>query len=170
MSEQPETRQPETRLEALLSSVSVAEVLETAMAFELNAARLYTSLAGTVAPEMRPLVEELAAEETEHHRLLCELAKDPEFEDHLTHRVEKPTTLDEFSAYVQTPRLPADPLDDDLLAYAQDRERVAYEHYEHLAELATAAPLRSLFRFLRDEEKKHEDKLASRWATMFSIL
>lgn len=161
--------QRETRLQPFLSDMTVAEVIETAMQFELNAFRLYRGLANGVRPELRPLVEELAAEELEHHRLLSTLAEDPELAAPLTERIRKPATADQFGAFVNLPHLPPDPLDDDLLAYAQDRERIACEHYGHLAEVAPQGAVRALFRFLSAEERKHEEKLTTRWATMFSI-
>jgi rubrerythrin len=161
--------QRETRLQPLLASMTVGEVLQTAMTFELNAARLYRTLAETVRLEVRPLVEELATEETEHHRLLRQLSQNQGMVERLKERIRTPATAQEFRAYVNLPELPADPLDDDLLEYAQDRERIAFEHYAHLADVAMPGPLRDLFRFLRDEEGKHAGRLATRWATMFSV-
>jgi rubrerythrin len=161
--------QRETHLQPFLSDMSVAEVIATAMQFELNAFRLYRGLADGVRPELRPLVEELAAEELEHHRLLSTLAEDPELAARLTERIRRPATADQFGAFVNLPHLPSDPLDDDVLAYAQDRERIACEHYAHLADVAPEGAVRALFRFLSAEEQKHEQKLTTRWATMFSI-
>ena len=162
--------QRETRLQPFLSDITVAEIIKTAMQFELNAFRLYRGLADSLRPELRPLVEELAAEELAHHKLLSTLAEDPELAARLTERVQKPTTAEQFGAFVNLPHLPPDPLDDDLLAYAQDRERIACEHYEHLAEVALEGAVRAVFRFLSAEEQKHEERLTARWARMFSIL
>jgi rubrerythrin len=161
--------QRETRPQPFLSEIAVADIIEMAMQFELNAFRLYRGLADSLRPELRPLVEELAAEELEHHRLLSTLAEDPELAARMTERIRKPTTTDQFGAFVNLPHLPPDPLDDDVLAYAQDRERVACEHYGHLAEIAPEGTVRDLFRFLSAEEQKHEEKLTTRWARMFSI-
>ncbi|MEJ2325675.1 MAG: ferritin family protein [Chromatiaceae bacterium] len=163
------TDQQETRLQPFLPDITVAEVIETAMQFELNAFRLYRGLADRLRPELRPLLEELAAEELEHHRLLRTLAEDPESAAGLTELIRKPTTAGQFGAFVNLAHLPTDPLDDDVLAYAQDRERIACEHYGHLAEAAPEGAVRKLFRFLSAEEQKHEEKLTTRWARMFSV-
>jgi rubrerythrin len=161
--------QREARLQPLLSSTTIDQALETAMAFEHSAHRLYISLAATLRAELRPLLEELAAEELEHYRLLSELARDEQCAALVSSKITAPTSTDRFATYVNLPRLPTDPLDDDILEYARDRERVAFEHYAHLAELAPDGPVRDLFRFLRDEERKHEQQLETRWATTFSV-
>jgi rubrerythrin len=161
--------QRETRLQPFLSDLTFAEAIETAMQFELNAWRLYCRLADSVRPELRPLVDELAAEELEHHKLLSDISKDPDCAARLAERIPAPASADQFGAFVNLPHLPPDPLDDDLLAYAQDRERIASEHYGHLAEIASKGSLHDLFRFLCEQERLHGRQLTARWAKLFSI-
>lgn len=153
----------------MFHNVTVAEALATAMAFELTAFRFYNGLASRLRPEVRSLVEELAAEELEHYRLLSLLAEDEQIADHLRAGMESPATTADFTTYTRFPELSADALEDDLLDYADARERIACEHYGYLAELTPAGPLRDLFAFLRREEEGHANKLATRWASLFSI-
>ena len=151
-------------------TMTLAEALQAAMAFEDTAHRFYRVLAEQVHPEMRPLVLELASEEQHHHRLLAELAADPALEDHLGSLIETPPSDTGFADYIPLPDLPAEPVEDDILAYAEAREQIAREHYGYLAELAPHGPLRDLFRFLYQEEQRHADNVARRWTTLFSIL
>ena len=78
---------------------------------------------------------------------------------------------DAIGDYVNLPMLEDDeePAEESLLECAQSRERIAFEYYAYLAELTPSGPLRDLFEFLRDEEKKHEHDIQTRWATVFSI-
>jgi len=151
-------------------SITLAQALATAMAFELTAFRFYSDLAPRLRPEVRSLAEDLAAEELAHYCLLNDLSEDEQLADHLRAGVESPATAAEFTTCTPLPELPGDALEDDLLGYAEAREHIAREHYGYLAELAPAGPLRDLFTFLRREEEKHADKLATRWAILFSIL
>lgn len=152
------------------SDMTIAEALETAMEFELASLRFYRSLAPKVREEVRPLVRELAEEERRHYRLLVELARDAAFAEHLRTSIERPSTSDELASFISLPALPNDPIDDDILEYAEAREQIAREHYGYLAEITPSGPLRDLFALLRDEESKHASGIGARWSKMFSIL
>jgi rubrerythrin len=148
-------------------SITLAQARATAMAFEIAAFRFYSDLAPRLRPEVRSLAKDLAAEELEHYRLLNDLSEDEQLADHRAGGDRRPAA--EFTTCTRL-RSSRDALEDDLLAYAEARERIAREHYGYLAELAPAGPLRDLFAFLRREEERHAGMLSTRWAILFSIL
>jgi rubrerythrin len=150
--------------------MSLAEVLEAAMAFEMSAYRFYSELRERLRPEARTLADELAEEELDHYRLLASIAKKPDLANYLRRRISRPQTEGTFEKYISLPELPGDAIEDDLLAYAEAREQIAREHYGYLAETAPAGPLRDLFIFLRNEEQTHVERLTSRWSKLFSVL
>jgi rubrerythrin len=113
---------------------------------------------------------ELAAEEQDHHRILAEMASDPDLEEHLRARIVRPPTATRFQACIHLPALPEQPIEDDVLSYAEACEELAREHYGHLAEATPKGPLRDLFVFLHREEQRHAERMSARWSTMFSIL
>jgi rubrerythrin len=150
-------------------SMSFGDALLSAMAFERNAHEFYKTLAQRSHPETKPLVLELAAEELKHLELLRGLDADVDFARVRSQRVLIPSTQERFDAYTAIPELPSDATEDDILNYAEGMERIAYEYYRYLAEQAEAGPLRELFKFLRDEESRHEAGIQSRWAETFSV-
>lgn len=154
----------------LSAMMSLSEALETAMSFELRAYQFYLELAARVESEVRPLVLELAAEEQDHHRILAEIAADPHLEEHLRARIATPPTAGRFQACVHLPALPEQPIEDDVLSYAEACEELAREHYGYLAEATPKGPLRDLFLFLHQEEQRHAERVSTRWSTLFSIL
>jgi rubrerythrin len=132
-------------------SVTLAEALAGAIAFEASARRFYCDLATRVCRKNRELVEELAAEALSHLKLLEEMVEDPDLAEHLQAWVEPPATLSDFGAYVTLP-LDQDHLRvDELLSSVEAPEQIAREHYGYLTELASEGPVRDLFRFLREE-------------------
>jgi rubrerythrin len=149
--------------------MTLAEILDLAMDFELTAHRFYSGLIEKARPEVRPLVHELAAEEKAHYELLQRLSSDKDLVHHLRHGTKKPPTTEAFGDYVDLPPEPHELLEDNLLEYAKSRERIAYEHYAYLAEITPAGPVKDLFELLRDEEEGHTRALERRWSTMFSI-
>lgn len=153
-----------------LASVTLAEALAGAIAFEASAHRFYCDLATRVCPQNRELVKELAAEELSHLKLLEEMAEDPDLAEHLQAWLEPPATLSDFGAYVTLPLDQDDLSVDELLSSAEAREQIAREHYGYLAELTPEGPVRDLFRFLREEEDRHVQRIGARWSTLFSII
>lgn len=162
----------ETSTPSLLKrDLTLREVLDVALGFEKAAHRFYLELIKHVADEVRPLVDELAREEQRHHALLEDLASDASLADKLASTTVTPGPTDaSFRAYVALPLLGDDPDVDQLLDYAAARERIAHEHYAYLAEVASPGPIQALFRFLRDEEQRHEAFVQRRWAETFSAL
>ena len=120
------------------------------MEFEQAAFRFYSDLAEKVNAGVRPLVLDLAAEEKGHIDLLRRVSCATEIGRELTQRVATPPSTEKFGAYVRLHDLPDRPTEDDVLDYAESRERIAYEHYGYLAQLTPPGRLQDLFAFLRD--------------------
>ena len=154
----------------LSPDLSLEQVLETAMAFEAAAHRLYSELADKVREEIRPLVSDLAAEEKRHYEQLHRLARNEDLAEYLLTRIATPPTAPAFDAFVQIPELREDPIEEDVLEYASQRERIAYEHYGYLAETTPSGPVQALFQLLRDEEIGHISALQARELELLSIL
>jgi rubrerythrin len=153
----------------LTTEMTLEQALETAKAFETAAHQFYRQLSRKVRAEIRPLICDLADEEKRHYDLLCDLTRSERINGHLRQRIESPPTAEVFGSYVQIPALPDDPIEEDILAYAASRERIAYEHYGHLAEQTPPGPLKSLFAFLREEEAGHVQSIESREMLLFSV-
>jgi rubrerythrin len=153
-----------------MSRLTPEEVLQIAMDFEQSAYRFYTALAEKLAPDLRPLASELAEEELEHYSLLERVSRSRDLLQLCGQSIEKPPTTERFGAYIRLPSLEDVSGEDDILAYAEARERTAHEHYGYLAELTPSGPLRDLFTFLRDEEAKHLLNVETRWSKTYSIL
>jgi len=154
----------------LVPEMTLRDALITAMEFERAAHQFYMELANRVTPHARQLILELAAEEEHHYDLLKQLSLREDIESELEKIAIPVPTSETFEAYVILPDLTTDSTEDEILEYAESRERIAHEHYGYLAETTEPGPLRELFAFLRDEEKKHETLVQSRWSAMFSIL
>lgn len=153
----------------MVPEMSVADALRIATAFEQRAQQFYLELAERVHPEARPLALQLADEELRHYELLRNITVAGDFEHAFEKRLPMPLTQKRFDDFVALPALPDFAAEDAILDYAESRERIAFEHYSHLAQSTPPGALRDLFAFLRDEEQRHEAQMQSRWAAMFSV-
>lgn len=163
--------QGETRANAVaMTEMTLDEVLAIAMDFERSAYRTYTGLADKVAADVRPLVHELAKEELHHYALLEDLSRRSDLLNDLNRSMAVAPTTERFRSYVTLPRFVEGASENEILAYAEARERIAHEHYAYLAELTPPGKLRDLFTFLRDEEEKHVVRVEGRWSETYSIL
>ncbi|WP_200348659.1 ferritin family protein [Halochromatium glycolicum] len=152
-----------------MSRMTSDEVLKIAMAFEQSAYQFYSALAKKLEPDLRTLVTELAEEELEHYSLLEQLSRADDLMQFRYQAIARAPTTERFGSYIRLPDLQDVKGEDDILAYAEARERTAHEHYSYLAELTPPGPLRKLFAFLRDEEAKHLESVETRWAKTYSI-
>lgn len=134
---------------------TLKEILEVATEFERAARDFYTDLATRVSADIQPLVEELADEEQQHLNLFSSLAQNPEIVRLNQARLETPPGDAEFSTGVELPDPGESPDDRAVLEYALARERTAAAQYRALAKSAAPGPIRDLFEFLADEERKH---------------
>lgn len=143
----------------LSSRTSLSEILEVAIQFELTAFNFYTDLAPKVSKQIRYLVEELAAEEQQHHKLFSDLMANPDIENQLSQRVSTPPSNGRFSDAVHAKDLGENPDDQSILQYALSREQAAMEQYTSLAEQVEEGPIKDLFTFLSHEETEHKNEL-----------
>ncbi len=89
--------------------------------------------ASTMDPQARPLALELAAEGKAHFKSLLSLTDSIRLKQEIFNPVATPLAAEALRNYTNLPDLPSDPTDDDVLNYAERRERVAYDYYCSLA-------------------------------------
>jgi rubrerythrin len=158
------------KLRPLKDCKTLGAVLNTAMAFEKTGAEFYRVVAGRLDEDVRPLVEQLARETEEQYQRLRAMAEDRQLADHLDHLVTRPEGCSECSQFASLPDLRDDALDDDVLGYALDLERVALEHYLYLQDEVRDHLLSDLFAYLAREKSLRVNRLEKRWVTLFSVL
>jgi len=130
---------------------SVGEILDFAIAREVEANRFYTELAQRMEESaMRKAFEDFAAEELGHKAKL-EAAKEGKFE----FSQEKVGSLD-IADYVVPTEAKPDMRYAEALILAMKREKAAYRLYVDLAAVAEAEELTDMFLMLAQEEAKHK--------------
>ncbi len=149
----------DTGYQRLQESKSLQEILAVATDFERTARDFYGDLTARVSDRIRPLVEELAEEEQQHFNMFSSLAQNPEIVRLNQSRLRTPPGDREFSACIDLPDLGESPDDRAVLEYALARERAAAAQYQALAESAEDGPIKDLFGFLANEERKHQEAL-----------
>jgi len=158
------TEHPEgSGYERIKSKMTLREVLETASSFEKTAFEFYSSLTERVSKRLRPLVEELAAEEQGHLEMFIKLSERNDVQAQVAQKVRTPPSDHKFSDYIQTPDLGKNPDDQAILQYAMGREQAAMEQYTSLAAEAPDGPIKELFTFLAHEELEHKKELEKRY-------
>ena len=143
-------------IDLLLGKTNLGEILAVATSFEASARDFYTDLIPKVSKRIRYLVEELAAEEEDHHRLFRNLAARDDLVQQIQAEVQRTANDSRFSDCIHLPELGNEPDDQAVLQYALGREHAAMLHYAELAETTPEGPIRDLFRYLASEETKHK--------------
>ncbi|MCC7276832.1 MAG: rubrerythrin [Chromatiaceae bacterium] len=143
-------------IDLLLGKTNLGEILAVATSFEASARDFYTDLIPKVSKRIRYLVEELAAEEEDHHRLFRNLAERDDLAQQIQAEVQRTANDSRFSDCIHLPELGDEPDDQAVLQYALGREHAAMLHYAELAETTPEGPIRDLFRYLASEETKHK--------------
>ena len=143
-------------IDLLLGKTNLGEILAVATSFEASARDFYTDLIPKVSKRIRYLVEELAAEEEDHHRLFRNLAARDDLVQQIQAEVQRTANDSRFSDCIHLPELGDQPDDQAVLQYALGREHAAMLHYAELAETTPEGPIRDLFRYLASEETKHK--------------
>ena len=143
-------------IDLLLGKTNLGEILAVATSFEASARDFYTDLIPKVSKRIRYLVEELAAEEEDHHRLFRNLAERDDLAQQIQAEVQRTANDSRFSDCIHLPELGDKPDDQAVLQYALGREHAAMLHYAELAETTPEGPIRDLFRYLASEETKHK--------------
>lgn len=141
----------------------LTDILDVAIEFELAAARFYHELLPQVSKPLRWLVESLAVEEEDHAERLGKLRYHPDLNLQIQQQVEVPVTDLRFSDALQTPNPKLLKSDQDVLAYALGRERLAMEQYRALAASTPPGEAQVLFQWLADEEVQHKSELEKRY-------
>jgi rubrerythrin len=143
-------------IDLLLGKTNLGEILAVATSFEASARDFYTDLIPKVSKRIRYLVEELAAEEQDHHTLFRNLAERNDLAKQIQAEVQRTANDSRFSDCIHLPELGDEPDDQAVLQYAMGREHAAMLHYAELAETTPEGPIRDLFRYLASEETKHK--------------
>ena len=143
-------------IDLLLGKTNLGEILAIATSFEASARDFYTDLIPKVSKRIRYLVEELAAEEQDHHTLFRNLAERDDLAKQIQAEVQLTANDSRFSDCIHLPDLGDNPDDQAVLQYAMGREHAAMLHYAELAETTPEGPIRDLFRYLASEETKHK--------------
>ncbi len=152
--------------ERIKSKTTLRDILDTACSFEQTAYEFYSGLTGRVSKRLRPLVEELAAEEQEHFDLFSKLNARHDVQAQIALKVRTPPNDHKFSDYIQIPHLGENPDDQTILQYAMGREQAAMEQYSSLAEEMPDGVLKDLFTYLAHEELEHKKELEKRYYEM----
>ena len=143
-------------IDLLLGKTNLGEILAVATSFEASARDFYTDLIPKVSKRIRYLVEELAAEEQDHHNLFRNLAERNDLAKQIQAEVQRTANDSRFSDCIHLPELGDEPDDQAVLQYAMGREHAAMLHYAELAETTPEGPIRDLFRYLASEETRHK--------------
>lgn len=143
-------------IDLLLGKTNLGEILAVATSFEASARDFYTDLIPKVSKRIRYLVEELAAEEQDHHTLFRNLAERNDLAKQIQAEVQRTANDSRFSDCIHLPELGDEPDDQAVLQYALGREHAAMLHYAELAETTPEGPIRDLFRYLASEETRHK--------------
>ena len=143
-------------IDLLLGKTNLGEILAVATSFEASARDFYTDLIPKVSKRIRYLVEELAAEEQDHHNLFRNLAERNDLAKQIQAEVQRTANDSRFSDCIHLPELGDEPDDQAVLQYALGREHAAMLHYAELAETTPEGPIRDLFRYLASEETRHK--------------
>jgi rubrerythrin len=133
---------------------SIDEILDFAIANEIEANQFYLELAAKMdVPVMKQVFEEFAREE-EGHRAKLEAVKRGSWQlDGMKERIQTMGLAD----YLVDPGAPgADMSYADALVLAMKKEKAAYKLYIDLADRAEADDIRNLFLSLAAEEAKHK--------------
>ncbi|HUW20355.1 MAG TPA: ferritin family protein [Sedimentisphaerales bacterium] len=130
---------------------SVDEILDFAIAREVEANKFYTELAQRMgSPAMREVFEEFAIEEL-GHKMKLEAVKGGQ----IKLKEEQVQSL-EIADYVVEEEIRSDMSYADVLVVAMRKEKVSYRLYIDLAGAAEAEELTEMFLALAQEEAKHK--------------
>lgn len=144
-------------------SVTLEEILETAMSFEKAAFDFYTNLIPKVDEELQFLVEGLANEEEEHFELLARLSLNPDIKKEISNRISKPEEQQHFREQSHSPELGSHPDEQTILRYALRNEDTAMRYYWDLAINAEPGLARDLFEYLAYEETSHKRQIEKQY-------
>jgi rubrerythrin len=142
---------------------SIDEILEFAIAREVEANEFYRTLAGRAAnPAMGELILEFAKEELGHkEKLELELMKRGTVVPQVENEEEEARALEEFgiASHLADDGGPVDMEYEDLLLWAMKKEKTSFRLYTELAAIVKDAEMRETLLSLAEEEARHKVQL-----------
>ncbi len=145
------------------ASSSVRGALCAAMELERSGAVFYRRLARRVEEPVRGMLEALAADGMEHFRELERVLARPD----LTALIDSPAIV--RRRIVALPGLPADPLEDDAMDYAEVREHLAFDMYDRMYNFLEPGELRGLVVRLRERKRQREEEVRRCGTALFLV-
>jgi hypothetical protein len=159
-----------TPLKRLADCKSLGAVLDTAMAFERTVLDFFGDLAPRLHEECRPMVQGFTEQTAATLAELEGLASDPDLGQHLEHCLGRPESCVAFEQYAEPPVVEETALDDDILLFALDLERVAFTHYSALFDRTPDGPVRDLFARLAKMKLSRLEALENRWSQLYTCI
>jgi len=150
-------------------SSRLGAALGVAIGSEELAAERYRELAGMVDSQARPALLALAADATRNAKQLREIACATQAALNPQQVLATRLCSEGLQNSILLPELGSDPSEDEVLHYAEIRERLAYDYYSCLARLSPPGPLQDLVVQLRDEKRRHEQEVQRCCAALFLI-
>ena len=138
---------------------SLADLIETAMRFELNGHRFYGSLKVVMGEAVCALAATLADEKFRNTLQLRDLVDSAHARDHFQDLIDIPISDRRYASFVQTPVVNDQPNCRALLIFALGREKAAADQYAALAQTMPIGPIRDMFQRLADDEMRHAQEL-----------
>ena len=148
---------------------TLGDALKFAMEFERSAFVLYAEFAERLDSEARPVLRRLAADSKAHVALLQRHADGAELEQKLSPAGAAWLAAQDCYRSISLPELTPESIEDDLLTYAEVRERLDYDFYSNMARLVPTGALHQVFVGLRDAKQRREGEVRSCCAALFLI-
>jgi hypothetical protein len=143
----------------VLRSTILGDALGLVMGCEELAAHRYRDLASLVDSQARPALLALYADASRNVELLRQIEWTGTDQAELTQQQLLGIRLctERLSRAILLPEFDDEPVEDEVLRYAEDCEHLTHAYYCCLASLVWPGPLQDLFRRLRDQKRRHEE-------------
>jgi hypothetical protein len=142
---------------------TIRDVLGAAIDFERDGAEYYRTLARSMDQPAHELIRTLAADGLAHARTLESVQAEPAVGEQL----DAPATVRRRIAAL--PQLPAAPLEDDILDYAEAREHFAFDMYDRITQHLAPGEFRDAIVALRDRKQQREQEARRCGTTLLLI-
>jgi rubrerythrin len=158
---------PDTGSEAAASGqVTLAELIETAMAYQQATRSRYRRLQDSVSPESADLVALLVEEEQHHYEMLADMLQRHGMDELLQQPRPVPATFETFIGFTTPDDVERPPDEEQSLQHAVQCEQAAMDHYRTISESLPPGKARDLFRYLCAEQTLHHAELRKRLVRM----
>ena len=142
---------------------SLRDALCAAAELERSGAEQYRCLAQRVGEPARGILETLSADGMAH----CQELEGVLRRSDLAAQIDSPAAV--RRRIVALPSLPADPLEDDVLDYAEMREHLSFDMYDRMANLLAPGELRELILRLCERKRQREEEVRRCGSALFLI-